>query len=76
MRPRPISNARARRRLLRHGDDGWTRRSGKSWAALVETGHRDQTAVFLTPPTMGDMLGELGLWHKSTLYEGLGRGYR
>ena len=42
---------------------------GQIVAALDETGLRERTAVFYTSDH-GDMLGELGLWHKSTLYEG------
>ena len=42
---------------------------GQIIAALDETGLRERTAVFYTSDH-GDMLGELGLWHKSTLYEG------
>ena len=42
---------------------------GQIVGALDETGQRQQTAFFYTSDH-GDMLGELGLWHKSTLYEG------
>jgi choline-sulfatase len=42
---------------------------GQIVAALDETGLRDNTAVFYTSDH-GDMAGELGMWWKSSCYEG------
>jgi choline-sulfatase len=42
---------------------------GEIMAVLEETGLRQQTAVCYTSDH-GDMAGELGMWWKSTLYEG------